>query len=323
MTGTTTAAPTSGHPGRRSRLATRLQNAYYRAFRGQRVGYLFVAPAILFLLAFTLYPLLQALLMSLFEISKTGAFGGWIGLTNYAALLHDANFLAALGRSLEFAALAVVGCLLLGAGLAQLLNRSWLSGHTTNSLRGLAILPWLFPISVAALMWGLLLHRDGLLNAVLKGLGLISRPVMWLGNPDLALFSLVAIFVWRCAPFVMVMVLAALKSIPQELYEAAQVDGATRWQSYRLVTVPLIAPVLLTLSILCFVWGAGQFDLVKIVTGGGPMRTTEVASYYIYRVGFLTVDWSYGSAISMAVFLVLLLAAIVYLFVSRRVRPWD
>ena len=323
MTQVTTPAPTNGDAGMPSGRGVRVQNAYYHAFRGQRVGYLFVAPAILFLLAFTLYPLLQALLMSLFEISKTGEFGAWIGGANYVALLRDTNFLQALARSLEFAALAVIGCLALGAVLAQLLNKSWLPGHTVNSLRGLAILPWLFPISVAALMWGLLLHRDGILNAALKALGLIGRPIMWVGNPDAALYSLVVIFVWRCSPFVMVMVLAALKSIPQELYEAAQVDGATRWQSYRLVTMPLIAPVLLTLAILCFVWGAGQFDLVKIVTGGGPMRATEVASYYIYRVGFLTVNWSYGSAISIAVFLVLLVAAIAYLLVSRRVRPWD
>jgi len=224
---------------------------------------------------------------------------------------------------MTFAGLAAAGCLVVGALLAQLLHKSWLPGNTVNALRGLAVLPWLFPISVAALMWGLLLHRDGILNFVLQTIGIIDGPVMWVGNPDSALYSLVAIFVWRCSPFVMVMVLAALKSIPQELYEAAQVDGATGWQSYRLVTIPLITPVLLTLGILCFVWGAGQFDLVKIVTGGGPMRATELASYYIYRVGFLTVDWSYGSAVSIAVFVVLLMAAIVYLIVSRRVRPWD
>jgi len=323
MRRTPTATQGATAVGRQSTVGVRLQSAYYHALRGERVGYLFIAPAILFLLAFTLYPLLQALLMSFFEISNKGEFGQWIGATNYLALVKDANFLQALARSLAFAALAAIGCLAVGVALAQLLNKSWLSGNVLNSLRGLAVLPWLFPISVAALMWGLLLHRDGILNALLNAIGIIDKPVMWVGNPDTALFSLVAIFVWRCSPFVMVMVLAALKSIPQELYEAARVDGATRWQSYRLVTIPLIAPVLLTLSILCFVWGAGQFDLVKIVTGGGPMRSTEVASYYIYRIGFLTVDWSYGSAISIAVFVVLLMAAIAYLLVSRRVRPWD
>ena len=323
MMRTPPAVAEDGEVDRRPNAKTQLQSAYYRAVRGQRIGYLFVAPAMLFLMAFTLYPLIQAFLMSLFEISNKGEFGQWIGATNYLQLLSDVNFLQARGRSLKFAGLAAVGCLLVGGALAQLLNKSWLPGSVVNTLRGAAILPWLFPISVAALMWGLLLHRDGLLNVALEALGIIQKPVMWVGNPDSALYSLVVVFVWRCAPFVMVMVLAALKSIPQELYEAAQVDGATRWQSYRLVTLPLIAPVLLTLSILCFVWGAGQFDLVKIVTGGGPMRATEVASYYIYRVGFLTVDWSYGSAISIAVFLVLLVAAVIYLLVSRRVRPWD
>jgi multiple sugar transport system permease protein len=134
--------------------------------------------------------------------------------------------------------------------------------------------------------------------------------------------SLSVVFAWRVIPFVMVMVLAGLKSIPQELFEAASVDGATPWQTYWRITLPLILPLLLTLSILTFVWGIGQFDLIRIITGGGPVDATQVISFYIYRVGFLTLDWSYASTISVAVFLVNIFFAVIYLFLSARARPW-
>jgi multiple sugar transport system permease protein len=285
-------------------------------------GYLYVLPAVLFLLIFTVYPLLRAVVMSLTEVSVKGEIGAWIGLSNWVELSQDQRFFAAIGRSLQFSVMGTVASIAIGTVLAQLLNQVWLPHRLTNFLRGLAVMPWLFATSVAALMWGLLLHRDGLVNSWLDQAGLTERPLMFVGSPDLALSSLSAVFAWRVIPFVMVMVLAALKSIPPELFEAAAVDGANRWQAYWNVTLPLILPLILTLSILTFVWGVGQFDLIRIITGGGPVNSTEVISFYIYRVGFLTLDWSYGSTISVAVFLVNLLFANLYLYVSARARPW-
>ncbi len=307
------------HPVALARWYTRSR----RWFRSQGMGYLFVAPTVAFLLIFTAYPLLRAVVMSLSEVSKKGEIGRLIGVSNWPLLAADDRFLLAIGRSLQFSALGMLGSLILGVMLAQLLNQRWLPSRLTGLLRGLSVLPWMFATAVAALMWGLLLHRDGLFNSGLAQLGLVERPVMFVGNPDLALGSLAGVFVWRVTPFVMVMVLAALKSIPQELYEAAAVDGASRWQVYRQITLPLLMPLLLTLAILSFVWGVGQFDLIRIITGGGPMSATEVVSYYIYRVGFLTLDWSYGSTLSVAVFLVNLCFAMVYLYLSRWARPWE
>ena len=121
----------------------------------------------------------------------------------------------------------------------------------------------------------------------------------------------------------MVMVLAGLKSIPQDLFEAAAVDGANSWQTYWRITLPMMMPLILTLSILTFVWGVGQYDLIRIITGGGPINTTQVVSFYIYRIGFLTLDWGYGATISIAVFLVNTFFAVIYLYLSRRARPWE
>ena len=291
--------------------------------RGQSVGYLYVLPAILFLLVFTVYPLAQAAVMSVTQVSTTGKIGAWNNLANWLRLFQDGVFLHAVGLSLQFAVMGTVGSIVFGLILAQLLNLRWLPPGLTNLLRGLAVLPWMFATAVAALMWGLLLHRDGLINAWLNLLKLTHVPILFVGNPNTALASLAAVFAWRVIPFIMVMVLAGLKSIPQDLYEAASVDGANTWQVYWRITLPLVMPLILTLSILTFVWGVGQYDLIRIITGGGPIDTTQVVSFYIYRVGFLTLDWGYGATISIAVFLVNTVCAVIYLYLSRRARPWD
>jgi ABC-type sugar transport system permease subunit len=292
-------------------------------FRGQNAGYLFVAPAVVFLLTFTAYPVIRALIMSFSEVSNKGEIEGFIWFANWTQLINDEIFIEAAVRSLYFAVLGMVGGIIFGVTLAQLINTRWISSRVMNFLRGLAVLPWIFAISIAALMWGLLLHRDGLINSFFLRIGLIEKPIMYIGNPDLALSSLALIFIWRVTPFVMVMILAALKSIPNELYEAAYVDGANWWKAFWRVTMPLIMPVILMLMILSLVWGMGQFDLIKIITEGGPMDTTTTASYYIYRVGFLTVNWSYGSTIAVSIFLINLIFAALYLYLSNRARPWK
>lgn len=304
-------------------VPSRMRRIWSRLWRGQNAGYLFIAPAVLFLMVFTAYPLLRGVAMSLTEVSKKGVIGKWIGFTNWPVLLQDQRFLGAVGRSLRFSLVGMIGALILGALLAQLLNMAWLPARITNTLRGIAVLPWLFATAVAALMWALLLHRDGLINAWLVQSGLVQQPIQFVGTPKLALYSLAGIFIWRVTPFIMVMILAALKSIPKELYEAASVDGASPWQAYWRIAIPLIMPLLLTLGILTFVWGVGQFDLIRIITGGGPIDSTQVVSYYIYRVGFLTQNWSYGATISVAVFLVNLVFAMLYLYLSARAKPWS
>lgn len=291
--------------------------------RGKNQGYLFVAPALLFLLVFTIYPLVRAVWMSFSEVSRRGVIGNWVGFENWAKLFQDGRFFESFSRSLQFAFIGMIGALVIGVALALLLNMAWLSGRVTNGMRGLAVMPWIFSMSVAALMWGLLFHRDGLINATLIGASLVKQPIQFVGNPDWAIYSLASVFVWRITPFIMVMVLAALKSLPHELSEAAYVDGASKLQVFLRITFPLLVPFLLTLAILTLVWGVGQFDLIRIITGGGPMSSTEVVSFYIYRVGFLTQNWSYGATIGVAVFLVNIFFAMVYLFLTQRARPWD
>lgn len=314
---------TTPQPALHSSLSSKITARWHRFMHSQNAGYLFVAPSVIFLLLFTAYPLGRGVVMSMTEVSKKGVIGKWIGFANWPILLQDEKFLAAVIRSLKFSAYGVIGALVFGIILALLLNMAWVSPMVTNFLRGLAVLPWMFATAVAALMWGLLLHRDGLLNSWLILTGTINKPIQFVGTPFLALFSLAMVFVWRVIPFIMVMVLASLKSISLELYEAASVDGANKWQSFWGITIPLIMPLLLTLAILTFVWGIGQFDLIRIITGGGPVDSTQVVSYYIYKVGFLTQDWSYGATISVGVFIVNLFFATLYLYLSARSKPWE
>ena len=291
--------------------------------RQQITGYLFVAPAVLFLVAITFYPIFRSIQLSVIDYSIGSSDQPFVGMKYYAKLFEDEYLWNALKHSFYFGFTGFVVTVLIGMILAVLLNSNWTTLRVRDFMRGLFVLPWMFSTTVAALMWGLILHRDGILNSYLTQLGLLERPIAFTGDKVLALPVVIAIFVWKDTPFAMVMILAALKSVPMDLYDAAKVDGASSWQYFRYVTVPLMMPVVLTVSILVFIWGFGHYDLVKVITGGGPLHRSEVVSYYLYKVAFMQMDFSYGSAISILIFVILLLFAILYIRAYTRSRPWQ
>jgi multiple sugar transport system permease protein len=142
---------------------------------------------------------------------------------------------------------------------------------------------------------------------------IIEKPLTFLGNPDTALASLIFVIVWKTFPFSMVMLLGALQAIPEALHDAAQVDGATPWQRIRYITIPSIMPVLLTTVTLELIWGFNQFDVIKMMTGGGPLQATEVISFRVYDTAFFSLDFGYGSAMSMITFLILMVFVWIYI----------
>lgn len=289
----------------------------------QITGYLYVAPAVIFLAAITIYPIINLIRLSVVEYALGQDNQPFIGLDNYIRMLSDEHLLNSLKNSFYFAGLGLIATLVLSLSLAMLLNSKWAPTGLRDSLRGILVLPWLFSPAVASLMWGLMLHRDGIINSYLMNLGLIESGINFLGNRSITLLVLTFIFVWKGYPFAMVMILAALNSVPQDIYEAAKVDGANAWQRFRSITLPIILPVILTISILRFVWGFGQYDLIRIITGGGPLRSTEVVSYYLFRVAFKQMDFSYSAAISVFVFVFLMVFGVIYVVIYSRSKPWK
>lgn len=257
-----------------------------------------LAPSLVFVAVVGAFPMLSQFVLSFWRFNlKFAEERGFVGLANFAGLARDAIFWRDLGQTVKFTVLSVGFELVLGLAVALLLH-GIRRGRT--AVTASAILPWALPTVVAATMWSLLLNdRIGLVNSVLGRLGLMSEPIVWLG-PRLAMASVVAADVWKTTPFVAVILLAGLKSIPRDYYEAAELDGAGWWQIFAGITLPLLRPFI-AIAVLFRAMDAFRiFDLIWVLTGGAS--GTETLSIAIYRTLFRYSELGYGSAMTVALF---------------------
>jgi multiple sugar transport system permease protein len=277
-------------------------------------GNRFVLPAVVLLVLVTVYPLFSVLYLSLhrrlliFDITK------FIGLDNYRFLLVDDRFWNALGNTVYFTAVSVTLELLLGLAVALLLHRPFrFKGLVTAAV----LVPWAVPTVVSARMWEWIYNADfGILNH------LLGVKINWLGSPFWAMNAAIVMDVWKTTPFVVILLLAGLKVIPAELYQAARIDGAGAWQLFRRITLPLLLPVVLVALIFRTLDAFRIFDAVYVLTGGGPANATETLSIYAYKVLFQTLQFGYGSTLSAVVFLCTGAITLLYLrFLNREAQP--
>jgi multiple sugar transport system permease protein len=268
-------------------------------------GLRFAAPALVLLAGVTIYPLFYVLYLSLqrrlliFNISR------FVGLDNYTFLLKDDRFWNAIRNTVYFTFVSVSLELVLGLCLAVLLNRSF---RMKGLMRAFVLIPWAVPTVVSAKMWEWMYNSDfGVLNY------LLGTKVNWLGSPAWALNAAIFMDVWKTTPFVVILLTAALQVIPAELFQAARIDGAGRWQSFRRITLPLLRPVILVVLIFRTLDAFRVFDAVYVLTGGGPANATETLSIYAYKVLFQTLQFGYGSTLAVVVFLCTAGMSIVYM----------
>ena len=276
----------------------------------QDQGNRFVLPAVVVLSLVTVYPVLSVLYLSLrrklllFDISE------FTGLGNYRFLLSDDRFWNALGNTVYFTVLSVSLELLLGLGIALLLNRAF---RFKGVVTALVLVPWAVPTVVSARMWEWMYNSDfGILNY------LLGMKINWLGSPFWAMHAAVAMDVWKTTPFVVILLLAGLKMIPGDLYQAARIDGAGGWSLFRRITLPLLMPVVLVVLIFRTMDAFRVFDAVYVLTGGGPANTTETLSIYTYKVLFQTLQFGYGSTLAVVVFLCVGAISLLYLRALKR-----
>lgn len=302
-------APASARSGRARR----------GSFSQRWAGYLFIAPALVYLLLTVLLPILNTFKISFESTNFKTRTTEFVGADHYFDLFADPLFWSSFKNTVLFAGGSTIGHVVLGTAFALLLHARWAAPAIRNFVRGLLILPWLFSLAAAALIWGLLYDPTGPINYLLEANGLISEPVDFLGSRDGALWYLVIINIWKFYPFYMVMILGGLQSIPEELYEAAQIDGAGAVRRFWHVTLPMLRPVLVTATTIDMITTFATFDLVKIMTNGGPQRSTETLAFYIWQVGFRDVNLGYGAAMSVMMLLMLSIATLVYIkFIVRR-----
>jgi multiple sugar transport system permease protein len=283
-------------------------------------GYLLAAPAFVLVGLLALAPIMAALWLSLHRRLPIFGVNEFVGAWNYLQLWGDDRFWAACRTTLYFTALSVTAELLLGFGLALLLDG--LTGGTGRSPRlaqVMIILPWAVPTVVSAQIWAWLYQPDyGLLNYLLLQAGFIAAPIEWLADPDWAIHAAVVMDVWKTTPFAALLLLAGLKSVPQELYAAARVDGAGAWQQFRRITLPLLMPIVVIVLVFRTMDAVRVFDAVFVLTGGGPGNTTETLSIYAYKTLFQTLQFGYGSALATAMFVIVAALSSLYVLLLRR-----
>jgi multiple sugar transport system permease protein len=280
---------------------------------GKLAPYLFVAPTVLVLVFLILYPIVQVFYMSVWDNYYVAPRPRFVGLNNYQWLLRQEIFPRIFSNTVIFTVGSVALHLIFGLALAVLLS-SKINERARGLFRGLLLLPWTFTLVVVAVIWRLILNPFGLLNGLLSGLGLINlaSPTNWLGEPNLALPAIILVNFWAGYPFVMLMLLAAMQSIPAELYEAATVDGAGEWGKFFFIAVPSIRPVIASVSLLDAIWSFRLFDLVYLTTGGGPLNATHVLATYNYQLAFEGFNFSRSAALSVILLVCTSLLALFY-----------
>lgn len=273
---------------------------------------LLLSPALVLLLGIVAYPIARALWLSVhrLEILRPD-LSQFVGLDNYRSLFHDPVMRIALQNSGVWVAGVVLFQFLGGLVGAVLLNRQF-PGRA--AVRGLALIPWATPSVLVALMWTWMLDGNyGLLNDLLVKSGLLSRFQPWLAQPGSALPAVMLADVWQGIPFFAVMLLAALQAIPEELFEAAKIDGASAWRLFRHVTLPLLLPTILITTMLRMIWTANYMDLIMVMTGGGPGYSSLTVPLHAYYTAYKRLDFGYGSTIAIVQVAILAVAIVFYL----------
>ena len=273
--------------------------------------YLFLAPAVVTMGLALLYPLLQSIWLSFtdWQLGRPLSSAKYVGLEHYGYLLRDSSFWASLSVTLTFAAAVVALEVIIGVALALLLDRE-IRGMA--ALRTIFILPMMVAPIVVGLIWRYMYSEQfGPITNLLKALGLPTVP--WLSSPDVALLSVIIADVWQWTPFIFILSLAALQSLPASALEAARIDGATPWQSIWHVKLPLMMPVIMIAALLRLIDAFKVLEVIYIMTEGGPGLSTEILSLHIYKTAFVSQELGRASALSnILLLIVLLLSAILF-----------
>lgn len=285
--------------------------------RRKLTPYLLVAPAFTVMLMIVAYPFANAIWMSFHQAQLLRPDrNAFVGLANFQQALEDSVFREAVGNTVVWVLGTVGGQLLLGLLFALVLNEAFLG---RGFVRAVVLIPWVTPSVVCALIFLWMFNGSfGVINHLLVGMGLIGKPILWLSDASTALPSAMAGLVWHGFPFFTIMILAALQAIPGDLYEAAKVDGADAWRSFRYVTLPLMMPTILIITLLRTIWVSNHVDIPYVMTGGGPGYSSTTLALYTVTTARVKLDFGYASALSILLATVLFVGAAVYFTYLKR-----
>jgi len=290
-----------------------------KAFRHEKIGLLFVLPALIYMLIFIGYPIIYNIILSFQDVTVKNLVRGdkyFIGLNNYIDLFKDDVFTQSIINTLIYTVSCLILQFIIGFALALLFKNKF---TTAKPIRGFSMIPWMVPITITALIFKFMFSTDvGLINNALRALGLIQQNIDWLTSTSTAMIVIIFANVWIGIPFNMILISAGLTTIPGELFESAAIDGASRSQQFFKITLPMLKPTIQSLLILGFIYTFKVFDLVYVMTGGGPVNSTQMMSTYSYKQSFELFKYSKGAAAANVLLVILMIFSLIYVKFAYR-----
>lgn len=273
---------------------------------------LWLLPVLLPVAVFTIFPVAHALWTSLHQVMLLFPDEDWVGLENYRNVITGEYFGVALRNSLMFTLISAPLIVVIGTATAIFLNREF---HGATALRSIVLLPWALPGAISAVLWVWVFHPSwGVINSLLRNLHLIDRSIPWLTDPDLAFVSVAVAHIWTQIPFTIILVMAALSTLEEEIIEAAELDGATAVQRFIHITFPHIRAIIVVLLVYNALTAFTTYDIVYAMTGGGPGTATTLLSFHIWKESFSMYDFGAGSAVA---FIVVAISALLILAITK------
>lgn len=280
----------------------------------QPIGYLFVLPAIIYMAVLIGYPIVYNFILSFQNVmvmTLNNPVKEFVGLRNYSQLFGDPVLRDAYSHTFFYTIICIILQFTIGFAFALILNKQ---SRIAKSIRGLVMVAWLMPVTITALIFRFIFSTNaGIINQLLLSTHLVHQPIEWLLQPTLAMGTLIITNTWIGIPFNMILLITGLSTIPQDIYESAGIDGANRWQQFIHVTLPLLKPAIEAVLILGFIYTFKVFDLVYVMTNGGPVNATEMLSTLSYRASFTEFSFSKGAAIANMLFVILFVVSLGYL----------
>jgi ABC-type sugar transport systems, permease components len=284
-----------------------------RNMHKNRVGYMFIVPAVIFMLLFVGYPIIYNILLSLQDVNVmtvNSPIKEFVGFKNYIELFKSSVLLVAIGNTLYYTVVCIIFQFVLGFAFALFFNIEF---TFSKFIRGLVMVSWLIPMTINALSFKFMFSPSGgVINQILMNFHVINQPLDWLLQPNSAMWGLIITNVWVGIPFNMILLTTGLSTIPKSIYESASLDGANWFQKLFYITIPSIKPAILSVLMLGFIYTFKVFDLVFIMTNGGPVNATEVLSTLSYKLSFNQYSYSQGSAVANILFLTLFIVSLFY-----------
>lgn len=281
------------------------------------LGVVFALPALVYMMFFIGYPMIENLILSLKNVDvytfADKSAQSFVGLKNYSELFSSANsvLLKSIGNTLIFTVASIFFQFIIGFGLALLFNKKF---PGCSFFRGVTMISWLLPVTVAGLLFKFMFQLNGgIINQFLTSIGILNQPIEWLLHGNTAMTAIVVANIWIGIPFNMMLILTGLTTIPEEIYESASLDEANKFQTLFRITIPMIKPAIMSVLTLGFVYTFKVFDLVWVMTKGGPVNATELVSTYAYRLSFEEFQFSKGAAAANILFLILLFVGFFYI----------